>query len=105
MIVMKYYLNTYQVESQFIVSVCDEDLLGKCFREEKKVLDLEKYSKFYKGVKADIDEIKKVANQATVLNLVGKHIIEEAIRNKWCDEDNIQYIAGVPQIQVYKMVF
>ncbi len=102
---MKYYLNTYQAESQFIVSVCDEDILGKCFREDNKILDLKKHANFYKGTKTDINEVKNSVKRATVLNLVGENIIKEAINNNWCDEENILYIAGIPQIQIYKMSF
>lgn len=103
MIAMKYYLNTFKAESQFIVSVCDEDLLGKCFREGQKILDLNTHSKFYKGTKMDIDEVKSTIKDASVLNLVGENIIKEAIKNSWCEKENILYIAGIPHIQIYKV--
>ncbi len=100
---MKFYLKTYKAESQFIVSVCDENILGKCFREDKKVLDLKKYENYYKGSKVELEDIEKIIDKATILNLVGKEIIDQALKNKWCDREKILYIDGIPHIQVYKI--
>lgn len=102
---MKYYMNTYSIESHFIVAVCDESLIGKSFRENNKVLDLQSNAGFYKGTLVEIEDVKKAIPSATTLNLVGECIIKEAIMNEWCNESNILYIDGIPHLQIYKCFF
>lgn len=81
-----------------VTAICDVDLVGKKFEEGELQLDVSE--RFYKG--DEIDEVKVVEEMkdATILNLVGKNVIELALKNNIINKDNILYVDGVPHAEV-----
>ncbi len=84
-----------------MVACCDEDVIGKTFREGKLKLNPDR--KFYGHSVSKISEALLLLETAEVLNLVGEKIIKAAIEKGLVHPDAVITIAGVPHVQVMKL--
>jgi hypothetical protein len=92
-----FWVKTFDVRGEFLVAICDEDLLGKefgSFRVERE---------FYQGKLVDGDAAIELLSRATIANLVGKEIVKLAMENGFVDEANVMCIGGIPHTQVIKI--
>ncbi|MBU2638426.1 MAG: DUF424 family protein [Nanoarchaeota archaeon] len=83
-----------KIHDKGVVSVCDSELLGKCF--DSGNLHLEVNERFFKGEKRTeeyIVEILKVSGNATI---VGKKSVAMAVKNNIIDQKSVKIIKGVP---------
>ncbi|MEN3035166.1 MAG: DUF424 family protein [Candidatus Methanosuratincola sp.] len=84
-------------EGEFMVAVCDPQLLGKKFSEGRLLLDVNEA--FYKGelisAEAAIDYLRK----ATVANLVGEFAVRCGKEAGLIHEDGIMTVNGIPHAQ------
>ena len=86
----QYYLRVRQIQKEYLVSVCDAELLGKTICEED--LEVCVNERFYNGELTSLDKCLKEMNKATSLNLVGKSIVEAAIKNRMINELSVKWI-------------
>lgn len=84
-----------------MVACCDEEVMGKTFREGK--LKLSPEAKFYGHSVSAISEALVLLETAEILNLVGEKIIRAAIEKGLVHPDAVIRIAGVPHVQVMKI--
>ncbi len=96
------YMKIIDTGGERIVAICDEDLLGKKFTERGLVLHINK--NFYGEELVPIDYAMDIASTATVLNLVGKNTINEAIKRGYIHPEAIIEISGIPHAQAIKMI-
>ncbi len=100
---MKIYVKIYRVQGEILLAACDENLLGKTFREGE--LKLEVKERFYKGELRDIEDLERLLEEATIANLVGEKCVSKAIELGYVSEDRVLYIQGVPHAQMAKMLW
>ena len=98
---MEVYVNLKKVGANVLLAVCDCDLLGKTLREGKIVFKIK--DEFYNGRKATVDEAMDMIYNSTIVNLVGKECVEEAIAKGYVHPDAIIKIEGVPHAQILKL--
>lgn len=79
-----------------VVALCDEDLIGKVFKEGK--LKLEVSARFYKGEKKSEEEIAKVLEGENNINIVGKESVEFAIKCGIISKEDVIKIKGIPHV-------
>ncbi len=84
-----------------MVACCDEDCMGRIFREGR--LKLAPETTFYGSAVMGLSEALVMMNGAEILNLVGKKIVDAAIANGLVHPDAVIRIAGVPHVQVMKL--
>lgn len=84
-----------------LVAVCDSGLLGQTFREGK--LRLEVKTDFYRGIPSTIPEALRVVDVADIANLVGKGIVEAAVREGLVSSSAVLSIGGVPHVQIVRL--
>lgn len=81
-----------------VVAVCDSNLIGKIFEEEKLQLDVKE--SFYKGEEKSKEEVKdilqKMALEDATFNIVGNESVETALEAGIITQDLIGEIQGVP---------
>ncbi|MBO8174684.1 MAG: DUF424 domain-containing protein [Thermococcus sp.] len=99
---MKIYVKIYRVQGEILLAACDEDLIGKTFREGE--LKLEVKERFYKGELRDVEELEHFLKEATIANLVGERCVGKAIELGYVDKERVLYIQGVPHAQMAKML-
>ena len=90
-------VKVHKTEDRVILCLCDKELIGKRFEDKDLVLDINE--RFYNGKEIDKD-IKKMIENANIINVVGKESIKFLIDNKIINKDGIKKIAGVPHAQV-----
>lgn len=92
---MSFIVKQHITQQGFLMlAVCDKNLLGKKFEEGKLQLDLT--ASFYKGNRADEQELLKLLKKTNQSNFVGEFCIAIAIKNNFLSKDNIKHIAGIP---------
>lgn len=84
-----------------ILAVCDCDLLGRTLREGKIVFRIKE--EFYKGRKASLDEAVELIVNSTIVNLVGKKCVEEAITRGYVHPEAVLEVEGIPHAQIMKI--
>ena len=94
------YAHAYKTEKGTMVACCDEDCMGKTFREGRLKLDPD--TKFYGSSVIVLAEALVMLDTADILNLVGKRIIAAAIDKGLVHPDAVITIAGVPHVQVMR---
>lgn len=84
-------------EGKKIISICDQELIGKKFYEKNRQLDLS--SNFYKGEEKTESEIRILARGAYILNIVGKKSVKFCMKEGWISKNNIIRIKTVPHAE------
>ncbi len=95
------YAASYKTEKGLLVACCDEDCMGRVFREGR--LKLAPEARFYGSAVMKLSEALIMMNGADILNLVGRRIVDAAIANGLVHPDAVIRIAGVPHVQVMKL--
>jgi hypothetical protein len=80
-----------------IVAICDEELIGKKFKEKNIQIDLS--SNFYNGEKKTEKDIKKIFDDAYIVNMVGKKSVNLGKKAGIVLENNIIYVQKIPHAQ------
>jgi uncharacterized protein len=94
-------VKVYKQGDDLVIGACDEQLLGKKFRDGKLQIDVAKH--FYDGERIDIKTLKKFLLDATIANLVGKETVKCALDLGLVDPKYILKIKGIPHAQIVTM--
>jgi len=92
-----------KVRGETVVAVCDEEILGRKFVDRKKGLKLEVNERFYRGNLVDIKDSLNLIRNASIANLVGSRIVDEALNAGLIQSRAIIRVKGVPHAQIVKM--
>jgi hypothetical protein len=94
-------LKVYNTQNEVMVAACDTELIGKTFEDGDYQIQVS--SEFYDDLKVNPETFLSHLQQATIINLVGEHVINHAVKAGILDEEGIIRIKGVPHAQVFKM--
>ena len=81
-----------------IVAICDSDIIGKKFEEDRLQLDLTK--KFYHGEAKNKEEVKKIMMTARHLHLTGKGTVAIAAEMNLVNPKKIIFIDNIPHAEI-----
>jgi len=95
------YIRVRETLDHVLVSVCDEQLLGRVLEEGRIKFNVSK--EFYGGELVDTDTCIKHLKNATVANMIGKNTVEAAISAGLVHKDAVLYIEGEPHAQWVKL--
>lgn len=84
-----------------LLATCDAELLGKVLREGRIVFEIRE--EFYKGLKVSVEEAIDLVEQSTIVNMVGRKIIEKAVEKGLIHPEAVIKISGIPHAQIIKM--
>ncbi|RLE90242.1 MAG: hypothetical protein DRJ49_00230, partial [Thermoprotei archaeon] len=89
-----YYVKVHRKERDTVVAVCDKELLGETLEEG----DLRLYvnPEFYGGEVVDSHTLASILREATIINAVGKRIVDELIGDDDILRGAVISIGGVP---------
>lgn len=81
-----------------IVTICDDNLIGKRFEEGKFQLDIKE--SFFQGKEMNEEEtikviVKMFADDATFY-IIGEESVKTAIKSGLIDEEEVKRIQGIP---------
>lgn len=83
------------IRSEFVVSVCDKEILGKTI-DGKKITE-----NFYKGELMEESEMLTQLKKATVGNIFGNNSVEAALNAELVSKDGIKEFDGVKHAQIF----
>jgi hypothetical protein len=98
---LEVYLNVRKVGENIVLAVCDCDLLGRTLREGKIVFQIKE--EFYMGKKTTVEEAVGLIGNSTIVNLVGKACVEQAIAQGYVHPEAVLEIEGIPHAQIVKL--
>jgi hypothetical protein len=94
---MKFSYRIYKHDAEIILAIADFSVLGKTFHEGEMEFTV---SDFYRDKICDEKEALKLIRSATIVNAVGKDIVDLLAREKHVNKDTILSVAGVPHAQI-----
>ncbi|NWG10819.1 DUF424 family protein [Candidatus Bathyarchaeota archaeon] len=98
---MEVYMNLKKIGNNVLLAICDCEILGKTLREGKIVFVIKE--EFYKGAKVSLDEAVDMIQNSTIVNMVGKNIVQKAVEKGYVHPEAILNIKGVPHAQIVKI--
>jgi hypothetical protein len=98
---LEVYIKLRKIGGNVLLAVCDAEILGKTLREGEIVFCITE--QFYKGAKVTIEEAVTMIANSTIVNLVGKNIVGEAIESGYVHPEAVLNIEGVPHAQIVKL--
>jgi len=90
-----------KIGGNVLLAICDADILGKTLREGKIVFCIKE--DFYKGAKVTIEEAVDMISNSTIVNMIGKNIVQKAIEKGYVHPEAVLNIEGVPHAQILKI--
>ena len=88
-------------DNKLILTVCDNEIIGKKFETNDLKLDLS--SDFYKGKEKTENNIVKLFPAAYMINLVGQKSVELGLKSKIISKKDIIKIKDIPYVQVISL--
>ena len=98
---MEVYFNLKKQGKNVLLSICDEELLGKTLREGKVVFKISE--DFYKGKKISVDQAVSMIENSTIINLIGNECVKKAIENGYVHPEAVLKIEGILHAQIIKI--
>ena len=93
-----FWSKVHQVHEHIVVGICDQDLLGEKIGKE----EVEVSKKFYGEKLINEKEAIELMKKSTICNLLGKRIVELALKRKFIMRKNVMFIGGIPHAQFIK---
>ena len=94
-------MKVIKTSEALLVNICDEELLGKTFREGEVVLKV--VSSFYGGEKVDEEKVKEMIEEGDIISLVGERSINIAISLGYAVASAVKKVQGIPHLNIYKL--
>ena len=91
----------HKTGSEILLAACDASLHGKRLEEGDIIIDLG--SVFFDGNKVSEEEFLGMLAQATSGNLVGRKVVDLAIKAECIHPDAVAEICGVPHAMFFCM--
>ena len=88
-------------QGEILLAAADSELIDRELREG--ILHLKVYPDFYGDTRVSEETFVSSLSLCTIANLVGKKVVEIAIREEYVDPGNVIFIEGVPHAQYAKM--
>ena len=89
-------------QGEIVLAAADSELINRDIREGK--LHLSVSPAFYGDTNVSDATFLSSMGLCTIANLVGKHVVDLAVRNDFVDRENIIYIDRVPHAQFAKII-
>ena len=94
-------MNVKKIGRNVLLSMCDTEILGRTLREGKIVFCVKE--DFYKGTRVDVEEAVSMIESSTIVNMIGKNVVKEAIEKGFVHPEAVLKIEGVPHAQIVRL--
>ena len=98
---MNAYMNLKKKGQTVLLAMCDAEILGKTLREGKIVFQVKE--DFYKGRKVNVEEAVCMIENCTIVNMIGRNVVKEAIEKGYVHPEAVLNIEGIPHAQIVKL--
>lgn len=97
----KVYIKEFVSEGELVVAVCDEELLGKTISDGRIKIYVD--PSFYGGRLVDVEEALRIIDRSTIANLIGRRIVDAAIKHGLVHPEAVTEINGIPHAQIIRI--
>ena len=94
-------MNLRKIGKNILLALCDCEILGRTLREGKLVFHVKE--EFYKGAKVSIEEAIEIIENSTIVNMIGKNVVQKAIEKGYVHPEAVLNIEGIPHAQIVKL--
>lgn len=84
-----------------LLAMCDAEILGKTLCEGKIVFHVKE--DFYRGARVDVDDAVCMIENSTIINMIGRNVVQKAIEKGFVHPEAVLRIEGVPHAQIVKL--
>jgi hypothetical protein len=98
---LEVYINLRKIGNNVLLAMCDAEILGKTLRKGKIVFHVKE--QFYKGTKVSVQEAMAMIENSTIVNMIGKNVVQKAIEKGHVHPEGIISIEGIPHAQIVKL--
>jgi len=98
---LKCYMKLRKIGNNILLSICDAEILGRTLREGKIVFQVTE--EFYKGAEVELEEAIAMIENSTIVNMVGKNVVQKAVEKGYVHPEAIIKIEGIPHAQIVKL--
>jgi len=98
---LRCYVKLRKIGNNVLLSICDVEILGKTLRQGKIVFKVSE--EFYKGEEVEVEEAVAMIENSTIVNMVGKNVVQKAVEKGYVHPEAILEIEGVPHAQIVKL--
>ncbi|MFB0543788.1 MAG: DUF424 domain-containing protein [Candidatus Bathyarchaeia archaeon] len=92
------YVKSTRRGREILIAACDEELLGRTLMGGRVPFKVDEG--FYRGDLVELGEALELIKIGTIVNLVGKRIIEAAIGAKLVHPEAVLYFGETPHAQI-----
>ncbi|AAT43803.1 DUF424 domain-containing protein [Picrophilus oshimae] len=89
------------INGEILLAAADSELVGREFRSGRLHINVK--PEFYGEMKVSDETFLSTMNICTIANLVGRHVIDLAIKANFIDPENVINIGDVPHAQMARM--
>ena len=93
-------VRTAQYQGSVLVNICDEELVGKTFKEGKLEVHLSR--EFYSGEVVGKGEALRLIRTCTIVSLAGERSVSLAVESEVGSPNAVREIDDVPFLMIYK---
>ena len=90
-----------KIGNNVLLAMCDAEILGETLRKGKIVFHVKE--QFYKGTKVSIEEAIAMIENSTIVNMIGKNVVQKAIEKGHVHPEAVISIEGIPHAQIVKI--
>jgi hypothetical protein len=94
-------MNLKKKGQNVLLAMCDAEILGKTLCEGKIVFQVKE--DFYKGRKVNVEEAVCMIENCTIVNMIGRNVVKEAIEKGYVHPEAVLNIEGIPHAQIVKL--
>jgi hypothetical protein len=94
-------MNLRKIGGNVLLAICDVEILGKTLRKGKIVFHVKE--EFYRGSKVNVEEADAMIEHSTIINMVGRNVVDKAVEKGYVHPEAVLNIEGVPHAQIVKI--
>jgi hypothetical protein len=94
-------MNLRKIGGNVLLAICDVEILGKTLRKGKIVFHVKE--EFYRGSKVNVEEAVAMIEHSTIINMVGRNVVDKAVEKGYVHPEAVLNIEGVPHAQIVKI--
>lgn len=94
---MRFSYKKYSTQDERMLAICDSEILGRKLEEEDICIEVSE--EFYSDKECGEKEAVELIASSTIVNAVGRNIVNVMIDNRLADNSSVLYIRGVPHVQ------
>jgi hypothetical protein len=94
-------MNLRKIGNNVLLAMCDVEILGRTLRKGKIIFHVKE--EFYKGTRVNIEEAVAMIENSTIVNMIGKNVVQKAIEKGHVHPEAVLNIEGIPHAQIVKL--